>query len=132
MLYGIISATGTLTYCNAGHNPPMLFARAGLRRLDQGGLVLGLFQHASYDEGSLQLQPGDVLVIFSDGVSEALNLSGEEFGEDRILSAVEPHLACDSPALLAHVLSAVREFAKGAVQNDDVTAVVVRYSGTAG
>jgi len=132
MMYGIISPTGTLTYCNAGHNPPMLFARDGLRRLEQGGVVLGLFQHAAYDEESLQLQPGDLLVIFSDGVPDALNLSGDEFGEDRILSTVEPRLACDPPALLAHVLSAVREFAKGAVQNDDVTAMVVRYSGTAG
>lgn len=131
MMYGIVSPTGTLTYCNAGHNPPFLLTRSGaVRRLDQGGLVLGLFQHAAYDEESLQLHPGDVLVVFSDGVSEALNAAGEEFGEDRILTCLQPHLQDDPPALLARLLGVVREFTKGAAQSDDVTALVLRYSGT--
>ena len=129
MMYGIISPTGTLAYCNAGHNPPMLLSRGVVRRLECGGLVLGLFQHAAYDEESLQLQPDDVLVVFSDGVSEALSAAGEEFGEDRILTCVQPHLQDDPPALLAQLFAVVREFTKGALQNDDVTALVLRYSG---
>lgn len=131
MLYGIVSPTGTLTYCNAGHNPPFLLTRSGaVQRLDQGGLVLGLFQHAAYDEESLQLHSGDVLVVFSDGVSEALSVAGEEFGEDRILTCLQPHLQDDPPALLARLLAVVREFTKGAVQSDDVTALVLRYVGS--
>jgi sigma-B regulation protein RsbU (phosphoserine phosphatase) len=130
MMYGIVSPTGTLTYCNAGHNPPFLLTRSGaVRRLDQGGLVLGLFQHAAYDEESLQLYSGDVLVVFSDGVSEALSASGEEFGEDRILTCFQPYIQDDPPALLARLLGVVHEFTKGAVQSDDVTALVLRYSG---
>lgn len=73
MTYAVLSADGRLTYSNAGHNPPMLFTRGGVRRLEQGGLVLGLFPHAKYEEETVQLDPGDVLVVFTDGVSERSN-----------------------------------------------------------
>ncbi len=126
MAYGTLSPSRRLTYSNAGHNPPMLFTRGGLRRLEQGGLVLGLFGHAQYEEEALQLDPGDVLVVFSDGVSEAMDVAGEEFGDDRIISCISANLHLDPTALLDHLLAAVREFTLGTMQRDDVTALIVR------
>lgn len=126
-LYAVVMPDGTLTYCNAGHNPPMLFTRQGLVRLDRGGLILGLFEHATFDEGVIQLEPGDLLVAFSDGVTEALNTANEEFGEDRLRECVEANRERPLPELLEAIFAAVREFTTGAVQSDDVTALVLRY-----
>src|SRR5207249_6588596 len=76
--YGMLGPNGLFTYCNAGHNAPILVSSSGMRRLDKGGVVLGLFEHASFDEETILLQPGDLIVAFSDGVTEALNPAGEE------------------------------------------------------
>ena len=86
VFYGTLSSTGLLTYANAGHNPPVLLTRNGVRRLETGGLILGLFAQATYEQEAVQLEPGDVLVVFSDGVTEALNAEGGEFGEQRLLA----------------------------------------------
>jgi len=126
MAYGVLSRGGRLTYSNAGHNPPMVFTRGGVRRLEQGGLVLGLFPHAQYEEETLQLDSGDVLVVFSDGVSEAIDVHGEEFGDDRIVSCIKANRHMDPAALLDCLLAAVRQFSEGTVQRDDVTAMIVR------
>ncbi|RPI49426.1 MAG: FHA domain-containing protein, partial [Acidobacteria bacterium] len=91
VMYGMLAPDGRLTYSNAGHNPPILIGRDGVRRLETGGLILGLFPHATYEEETLQLEDGDTLVAFSDGVTEALNLAGDEFGEERLLPCVEEH-----------------------------------------
>ena len=125
MAYGVLSPDRRLTYSNAGHNPPMLFTRGGLRRLEQGGLVLGLFPHAQYEEETLQLDPGDVLVVFSDGVTEAIDLQGEEFGDDRIVACVNANRHLEPAALLDQILATVRQFSDGTVQRDDVTAMII-------
>jgi sigma-B regulation protein RsbU (phosphoserine phosphatase) len=130
--FGVLSPDGALTYCNAGHNPPMLIGRRGVRRLEEGGLILGMFDHVTYDQGEVRLDPGDIIVVFSDGVSEALSAAGDEFGEPRLQEVVQRDFHADPQVLLERVLEAVRDFTKGAVQNDDVTAMIVRYSGTAG
>jgi serine phosphatase RsbU (regulator of sigma subunit) len=127
ILYGTLAPDGRLTYSNAGHNPPFLMARDGVKRLETGGLILGLFPHATYEEETLQLEPGDVLVVFSDGVTEAFNAAGEEFGEERLLACLNANRKFPPAELLDCVLSAVRAFAVNAVQNDDVTALVLRY-----
>ena len=124
-----MSREGRLTHANAGHNPPMLFTRGGVRRLEQGGTVLGLFAQAEYEEEALQLEPGDVIVVFSDGVSEAVDVAGEEFGDDRIISCIEANRGLEPAALLESLLAAVRQFTEGTVQRDDVTALVLRYTG---
>lgn len=127
MAYGVLSPDSRLTYCNAGHNPPMLFTRSSeVRRLEQGGLVLGLFPHAQFEEETLQLEPGDVLVVFSDGVSEAIDVHGEEFGDDRIVACVASNRHLEPAALLDHLLAAVRQFSEGTLQRDDVTALILR------
>jgi serine phosphatase RsbU (regulator of sigma subunit) len=131
ILYGVLTREGKLAYCNAGHNPPFLIGSAGgVRRLEKGGLIVGLFEHATFDEETLQLDPGDVLVVFSDGVTEALNVAGEEFGEDRLLACIEAHRQNDLSTLLSAIFKDVRDFASGANQSDDITALVLKYVGS--
>jgi serine phosphatase RsbU (regulator of sigma subunit)/pSer/pThr/pTyr-binding forkhead associated (FHA) protein len=134
LMFGIIRADGTLTYCNAGHNPPVIIGKSGVRRLEEGGPVVVLLEFAPYSQESVKLDAGDIVVVVSDGVSEALNAAGEEFGDDRMLEAA--HQAArdagevTSPALVESIVSAVRAFTKEAPQSDDITAMVIRYLGT--
>jgi len=128
-LYAIIGPKGELTYCNAGHNPPMVFGKDGVQRLEKGGLILGLFEHATFEEGTATLDPGDLLVAFSDGVTEALSSEGEEYGEQRLLDCVQANRNKSVAELLDSIFASVREFTAGAVQSDDVTALVLRYDG---
>jgi phosphoserine phosphatase RsbU/P len=132
LMYGMLHPDGRLTYCNAGHNPPLIFnpsrGAESVRRLEKGGPIVGLFEAASYEEETVTLSPGDWLVIFSDGVSEALSAAGDEYGEERIISVVGQNPVTDPPQLLEALFSDVRDFAKGAAQSDDITAMVLRYA----
>jgi serine phosphatase RsbU (regulator of sigma subunit) len=127
--FGVLGPDGKLTYCNAGHNPPLLFTRRGVRRLEEGGTILGMFDHVWFDQEELQLERGDVIVVFSDGVSEALSATGEEFGEERIKTVIASVPDGGPDVMVERLLEAVRDFSRGAVQNDDITALVVRYGG---
>ncbi len=127
IFFGVITPDGRLTYCNAGHNPPLLLSGGSVRRLETGGMIVGLFPDAVYDQETVQLAKGDLLTVFSDGVSEALSASGEEFGEARIQATIESTGSESTDTLLQTLLGAVRQFTQGAVQNDDVTAMIVRY-----
>jgi phosphoserine phosphatase RsbU/P len=130
MVCGTLSRDGTLSYCNAGHNPPLLVRRTGeVRRLETGGLILGIFPDAQYDQEEIVLAPGDTLVLFSDGVSEALDAEGREFGEQGILDAARAHAAADTAELLGELVAAVRRFSAEAAQHDDLTLLLVRYNG---
>ena len=130
IFFAILRPDGRLTYCNAGQNPPLLFSASGVRKLETGGMIVGLFGHATYEQEELQLTAGDLLAVFSDGVSEALNPTGEEYGESRAQSAIAPNWLEPSDAVLHALLESVRAFAQGAPQNDDVTAMIVRYTPT--
>jgi sigma-B regulation protein RsbU (phosphoserine phosphatase) len=129
LMYGSLEPDGSLTYCNAGHNPPLIIGKAGVRRLETGGPIVGLFEGATFEEETVQLAPGDWLIVFSDGVSEALSLDGEEFGESRIVQTAMKHGRTDPADMLQAIFSDVREFTRGAAQNDDITALVLRYGG---
>ena len=129
VFYGVLSPDGRLRYSTAGHNPPVVAGSGGLRRLERGGLILGVFTDAAFEEGAVQLSPGDVLVAFSDGVTEAMNGGGEPFGDDRLLSCIEAARALEPAALLTHLFDTIAEFTGGAAQTDDMTALVLRYSG---
>jgi steroid delta-isomerase-like uncharacterized protein len=120
---------GSLTYANAGHNPPLLVTNQGTRRLVAGGPMLGVFADATFPEETIWMHKGDLLIVFSDGVTEALQDETEEFGDDRLVACVEA--SCDlSPAgLVASTLDAVRQFSGGAVHSDDATLVALRYVG---
>lgn len=121
-------ATGELVYTNAGHNPPLLIrAAGGVDKLRGGGLILGVVPEAPYKETSIRLEPGDVLVLFSDGVTEAPNLKDEDFGEERLEKLVTS--LRDRPALeiVEAIEAAVQEFTDGAPAADDITVVVARW-----
>jgi serine phosphatase RsbU (regulator of sigma subunit) len=127
--YGILSPNGALTYCNAGHNPPLLVGASGIRRLETGGVVLGLFEQASFEEETVTLKPGDLIVLFSDGVTEAMNPDNEEFTDDRLLACAERHRGKPPQQVLDALLADVQAFCAGAMQSDDITVVMVRYNG---
>ncbi len=123
-------ARSTFDYVNAGHNPPMLFHGAGenstITRLEPGGTVIGLLESALYQQGSVRLVPGDVLVAFTDGISEAMNLDDEEWGEDRLIDAARGCRCSSARQLLECIFDAATRFAGTAPQHDDMTLVVVR------
>jgi sigma-B regulation protein RsbU (phosphoserine phosphatase) len=126
--FGMLDRDGRLSYCNAGHNPPLLFSGGSVRRLEAGGIVLGLFGNATYEQEVVQLAPGVVIVVFSDGVSEAVNGAGDEFGEERIPGAVAATIDQSPQTMLDALLASVRQFADGTPMKDDVTAVILRYT----
>jgi serine phosphatase RsbU (regulator of sigma subunit) len=120
-------ATGELVYTNAGHNPPLLVrAGGGFEKLSGGGMILGILPHAPFKESRMQMGPGDVLVLFSDGVTEAVNRKDEDFGEER-LAALAASLR-DRPVaeIVEAIDDAVTEFTEGAPPADDITVVVAR------
>ncbi len=133
LMYGALHPDGRLTYCNAGHNPPLVISRrdgvTAFRRLECGGPIVGLFDSAQYEEETVTLAPGDWLIVFSDGVSEAMSRDGEEYEEERIRACIERNFTLDPPRLLEALFADVREFTRGAPQSDDITAMVLRYGG---
>jgi sigma-B regulation protein RsbU (phosphoserine phosphatase) len=129
LFYGALSGQGRLTYTNAGHHPPIVLGTSGLRRLWTGGTIVGVFPDAKYEQETITLDPGDLIVVFSDGVTEAFNAASEEFGIDRLLECVRANAALPPTALLEQIMTAVRLFVNDAVRSDDVTVVVLRYTG---
>ena len=114
-----------LAYVNAGHNAPVVVRSDGSHeRLREGGAVLGVFASRDYEMGSVQLSQGDRVILFTDGVTEACNLGGEEFGESRLLRLLEDHRTLSANALQAKILAAVAEFSGGRWQ-DDATLLVL-------
>jgi len=118
-------ATRRLTYVNAGHNAPFVVRSDGSHeRLREGGAVLGVFATRNYEMGSAQLSPGDRVILFTDGVTEACNPAGEEFGEARLLRLLQEQRSLSADGLQAKILAAVAEFSGGRWQ-DDATLVVL-------
>jgi serine phosphatase RsbU (regulator of sigma subunit) len=120
-----------ITYVNAGHNPPLLVHRNGtVEKLEGTGLLLGIMAVAKYEQRTCHLEQGDVVVLFSDGVTEAARLDvDEEFGEDR-LAATLAELSCDSAkSIIESINQRVQEFTSGAPPADDITLVVARRVG---
>jgi phosphoserine phosphatase RsbU/P len=127
LMYGALYPDGRLQYCNAGHNPPLVVGPKDFKRLERGGPIVGLFEGATYEEETVLLVAGDWLIVYSDGVSEALSAEGEEYGESRILACVRKNLDMEPQALLESLFGDVRDFARGAAQSDDITAMVLRF-----
>ena len=129
LIYGQLQPDGKLKFCNAGHNPPLIFGVDGVRRIETGGMPVGMFEMAPYTGDECELKPGDVFVSYSDGVTEAHNVNGEEFGEARLVTVLERYSRGSSAIILEQIINAVQDFARGAEQYDDVTALVVKYNG---
>jgi serine phosphatase RsbU (regulator of sigma subunit) len=121
-------ATGGLSFINAGHNPPLI-AHGGdgtLEQLGAGGLPLGILPDYDYREGRTQLRPGDVLVVYSDGVTETQNPRGEEFGTVRLQEVVGQNLHLTASGIRDKIEAALTAFALGTPAVDDITLVIVK------
>jgi uncharacterized protein YndB with AHSA1/START domain len=129
LFYGLLDVDDkTLRYANAGHNAPILTRRDGAQvRLEAGGLILGIFPEGSYEEGEIELRPGDRLVMFTDGLSEAVDGEGEEFGEERVAELSRCTRQLSAEALRRGLLEQVTEFCTGGFE-DDATILVVAVS----
>jgi serine phosphatase RsbU (regulator of sigma subunit) len=119
------STTRCLTYSNAGHNPPAIVRSDGsVARLSAGGMVVGMFDLATYEQGEVRLDPGDRLVLFTDGITEAESSEGLEFGDDRLLETVVRHRSSNADGMLRGLFDEVTRFA-GRHLRDDATAIAV-------
>jgi serine phosphatase RsbU (regulator of sigma subunit) len=122
----------SLHYVNGGHNPPAVLRKEDgawrVFRLGDGGPVIGLLAGAVYKEQILRLLPGDILLAFTDGISEAMNASEDEWGEDRMIAEAQAHADLSAADLLQQLFRAADAFAAGAPQHDDMTLVVLQIS----
>jgi sigma-B regulation protein RsbU (phosphoserine phosphatase) len=120
------AASRSLTYSNAGHLPPLVLGHNGqVRRLDTSGTVVGLFDGMSYDESTIGMEPGDMFIAYSDGVTEPENEFGE-FGEERLIELIQRHRDQPLARISEVVTGAVTEWIAGGEQPDDVTLVLAR------
>ncbi|SFS15300.1 Stage II sporulation protein E (SpoIIE) [Granulicella pectinivorans] len=123
-------ASRMLHYVNGGHNPPAVLRKQDgawrVFRLADGGPVVGLLAGAVYREQTLQLLPGDILLAFTDGISEAMNASEDEWGEDRMIAEAQAHTHLNAEELLQRLFHAADTFADGAPQHDDMTLLVMQ------
>jgi sigma-B regulation protein RsbU (phosphoserine phosphatase) len=122
--------TRKFEYVNAGHNPPMLFhcstGQWVVTRLDVGGTVVGLLETYPYQQGCVSLADGDILVAYTDGISEAMNSADEEWGEARMLKTVEACAGLTAKEVLERIFQHADAFVAGAKQHDDMTLVILR------
>jgi hypothetical protein len=125
----------TLHYVNAGHCPPLLIRKNAdqveIVRLEKGGPVLGLLPNARYEQGTIEVRSDDLMVLYSDGVVEAENSAGEEFGEQRLFALLEASAAKNSEQVHHEVMQAVRKFAGTTNLQDDLTLLVARFQNLA-
>lgn len=127
LFYGVFS-TGQrrITYVNAGHDPPLLLRGDSFRELDVGGMVIGVVLDSEYEEETIELETGDVLVFYTDGVIDALNFDGEHFGRPRLRESIRKHRDAEAGTLAQQILWDTRRFAGLTQQNDDITVVVAK------
>ncbi len=126
--YGTLDTENrTLSYANAGHNPPLLLdAKGNARFIERGGLPLGMFRDTRYHQYYLTFEPGDVLVLYTDGVTEANNTLGEEFGRDRLATAVRQAANLPARELITNVQHEVLNWTDGKGASDDITFFVIK------
>jgi sigma-B regulation protein RsbU (phosphoserine phosphatase) len=116
----------TLSYTNAGHLPPILIRTGSCRRLNVNGMVVGAFAQATYDSSELRLEPGDLLVFFTDGITEPEDAYGEMFGEDRLTDLLIKNAALDDTELVRLIVRSVRQWTGSAELQDDMTLLLIR------
>ena len=121
-----ITAHGNVTYVNAGHNPPLLVTAGDITELRRSGTALGLFEDAAYTQRQVCLAPGDFIVFYTDGVTDAMNPAGAEFGKERLLAFIRAQRQAAAPALAVALAVALQEFTAAAPAADDITLVIVR------
>jgi sigma-B regulation protein RsbU (phosphoserine phosphatase) len=129
MFYGVLSRTGAFDYVSAGHNPPFLLRRDEVIELrEPANPPMGFFPGVAYEASTIQLAPGDFVVIFSDGLPEALDLSDEFFGEARLKNLLAECPTRTATGISDHVLEGVRKFVGSAPASDDLTLLTIGYN----
>lgn len=132
VFYGILDKSGRFEYVNAGHVPPLLRRKSGaLEGLGSANFPVGMFAEAEYQSARVQLDPGDYLVIYTDGVTEASNTRNELYEESRLRSILEGFQGQSVDDLTTAIQAGMKEFTEGAAQSDDVTLLAIQYKGNA-
>jgi len=126
LFYGELEPGGTLVYVNAGHPPPLLFKAGRVEKLNVGGTILGPLENTDFNRGFAFIDPGDMLVLYTDGVLEATNAAGDIFGEERLREFMSANMSIPAHEMIRGLFAAVREFAGSVRLQDDTTAVVIR------
>jgi serine phosphatase RsbU (regulator of sigma subunit) len=128
LFYGEIDPeSGVLTYSNGGHNSPILFRTSGeVERLDRGGLPIGMMQGVPYQEASVHFDPGDVLLIYSDGITESVNAQDEEFGEQRLIDVLKQNRSRSSSGIRDRIDEALSRFVGSMAPVDDMTLMIIK------
>ena len=128
LFYGILDTSNNLFhFSNAGHDPPFLInSNNKVTRLTKGGTVLGFMEDYQFDEDSIVLNNGDAIVIYSDGITEALNTKSEEFGEERLEEVIKQNIKFSADILIEKVFDAIKLFVKDVSQSDDITIVIIK------
>jgi phosphoserine phosphatase RsbU/P len=130
VFYGVLDQAGSFEYVNAGHVPPLIKRKSGaIERLDVASFPVGMFPEAEYESAAVKLEKGDFLVIYTDGVSEAVNVKAEMFEEERLSHLLENFQGQTVEQLAEVIRDSVKTFTEGAPQSDDITILVVQYKG---
>lgn len=127
-IYGILDATNrTFVFSNAGHNPPLLIKSDGeYRFVEYGDMALGMFDDVHYHQHFIRFEPGQVMVVYTDGITEAANPSGEEFGEDRLAKRVLEGIHLPAKKMIDHIRKGVADFTERKFLDDDGTLFIVK------
>jgi sigma-B regulation protein RsbU (phosphoserine phosphatase) len=126
------SETRQLTYTNAGHLPPVYICGSTVRRLETGGMVVGLFNDVPFQQGAIEIENGGMLVAYSDGLIEAENAYGEEFGTERLVQVASRNREASSHEIAGAMMHAAEEWSGSPEQADDMTVIVMRFSANLG
>jgi phosphoserine phosphatase RsbU/P len=127
LFYGVYDRLSRhFTFCNAGHNPPLFFHGESVTKLDQGGTVVGMFASANYEQALISLEPGDIVVAYSDGLVELTNEAGQEFGEESLALALQNHLNLSALQLKNLLLKTVERLSRSEKPQDDLTIAILK------
>jgi sigma-B regulation protein RsbU (phosphoserine phosphatase) len=131
VFYGILNTvTGEMEYVNAGHNPPYLSSRNRVDKIEMtGGVILGCIEEHQYRSRQIRLEPGDRLLLYTDGVTEAFNRDGNVYGDDRLEQFIREHPDAGTEELVKGILLDVNDHSSGIRQSDDITLLSIRYTG---
>jgi sigma-B regulation protein RsbU (phosphoserine phosphatase) len=130
VVFGTLWADGRLAYVNAGHNPPLVIRGAGtVELLREHGLIMGMFDEAEYRASEVRLAPGEILVLYSDGITEARARDGERFGVERLKEAARGAGVRSPKEIHDAILAETDSFTRSAPPGDDVTLMAVKYLG---